>query len=346
MSNFWLHTPKPLIGLSPMDGITDFPMREIQAEIAKPDVIYTEFVSIEGFLRKPEKFLPTLKFSEKQRPVVAQLFGSDPRSFAEVLTQVVKLGFDGIDINMGCPSKNVLEQGGGGALIGHHPQVEKIITSSLGVLKNIIPLSIKTRIMETEKNTLNWVKFLSSFPVSTVCIHGRPLKQLHSGPVGWDQLEKCAQFLKNSKIVFLGNGGIKNRNEGIETSRKYHLDGVLIGKAAIGNPWVFQKNTPPVIASPTEGGTKQSPQLSYHPEHIRFTQYKLHEGSFEKKNIFSTLLHHSQLVYDFYGEKNFNIIRKYLSAYCKNFPGSKTLRLKLLLSKNPQEIDNILKSFK
>lgn len=312
--NFWSSLLKPIVGLSPMDGITDFPMREIQVKIAKPSVIYTEFVSAEGLIRKEKVFLPKLKFSSQEKPIVAQIFGFSEESFFNAVKIIAKLNFDGIDINMGCPAKNILEQGGGAALIGKNNQVQKIILSVFKALKSIdkvIPISIKTRIADTEEETEKWLKFLSLLPISAICVHARTRKQSHSGETDFKKLLKYSHYFRQKKIVFLGNGGIKNRKMAIDYSLKYNLDGALIGQAAIGNPWVFKDKYP-----------------------------------IEKKELFEIMTQHTITTENFYGPNRFVNVKKHLAAYCKNFPGCKKLRGQLMMAESLLETLDVLRTEK
>lgn len=314
MSNFWEQLKKPIIGLSPMDGVTDFPMREITAYIAKPAVMFTEFLSCEGFCKKPEKFQHILKFSPKQRPIVVQLFGANPADFSQALAEIIPLGFDGVDLNMGCPDRAVVKKGGGAAMIGNFNLSEQIIQaclSSLQKAKKIIPLSVKTRIESDEKKSLAWFSFLSRFPLSAITIHGRTINQKVAREVNWKAISQAATILYQNKILTLGNGGIKSVNEASEKCKEHHLDGILIGQAALGNPWVFKKDYQPT-----------------------------------KEEILNTILKHARLAWNFYGEKNFNIFRKHLGWYPRNFPGSKELRVKLLQTTNLQQVEEILLRWK
>lgn len=233
--NFWKKLTKPIIGLAPMDGVTDYTMREIYSEIAKPDVIFTEFVSAEGIVRESEKLLRSLKFSDKERPIVAQLFGEDPDSFKKAVKIIKDLEFDGVDINMGCPARKVMLRKAGGALIENYDLSEKIILACLGAAQNF-SVSVKTRISEER-----WYRFLSKFDLSAVTIHGRYLKQGNTGEVNWEEINRAGKILKEKNIVVLGNGGVLNKNDGILKCKEYDLDGVLIGKAALGNPWIFSE---------------------------------------------------------------------------------------------------------
>lgn len=310
MSNFWKTIKKPIIGLAPMDGVTDYPMRQIQCSIAKPDVLYTEFVSAEGFIQNPEHFIKTLTFAENEMPIVAQIFGYTPEAFYETVLQVGILGFDGIDINMGCPSRKVLGKGGGGALIGNYKLASELINSCLKALSEIkidIPLSVKTRIGIKEIVTNEWIAFLSDFPLAEVTVHGRLLKNCHSGPVLWDEIRDAAQILKSKNIICLGNGGIKSIEESRKICRDYALDGVLIGQAALGNPWTFRDNY-----TPTEEEIKE------------------------------IILKHAKLVEDFYEPKKFVTVLKHFSWYPRNFDNCKKLKIDLLKTRNLSEVKQVL----
>lgn len=234
--NFWKNLNIPIVGLAPMDGVTDFAMREIYSKVAKPDVIFTEFVSAEGLLREGKKLLESLKFTDKQRPIVAQLFGESPDAFKKAVKIIEYLGFDGVDINMGCPARKVLSNNAGGALIGNYDLAKEIILSCLK--STSIPVSVKTRIADKK-----WYMFLGNFNLAAVTIHGRFLKQGLTGEVNWEEIKLAAKILKE-KMIVLGNGGVLNRSDGILKSRKYYLDGVLIGQAALGNPWAFNGKIP------------------------------------------------------------------------------------------------------
>jgi len=311
---FWQKLKKPIIGLSPMDGVTDEPMRQIQVSVAKPDVLYTEFVSVEGFVRKREVFEKTLFFKENERPIVAQIFGYTPEAFYESILQIRKLEFDGIDLNMGCPAKNVLGKGGGGGLIGNFSLVEKIINKSSEAIKKSgkdIALSIKTRISKKEIITKEWFTFLSQFPIEEVTIHGRLLSQGHRGEVFWEEIQKAAEILHSKNIICLGNGGIKNLTEAKEKSEKFNLDGVLIGQAALGNPWLFKDN--------------------YHPA---------------KKEILKTIVNHAKKAEEFYPKNRFVTVLKHFGWYSKGFENCVKLKVELLQTRNLSEVKKVISHYK
>lgn len=307
----WKDLPIPIIGLTPMDGVTDFPMREIQSQIAKPSVMFTEFISVEGFSRVPDNFEKKLSYSDNQKPIIVQIFGHTPEDSAKSCKLLVKKGFGGIDINMGCPAKTVLQHGSGGALIGNYELADKIIKACLKVTKdNNIPLSVKTRIGKKEAITEEWIKFLSSFPIDCITVHGRLLKDVHSGENNWDEVAKGAKIAHSKGITYLGNGGIKSIEDAQKVSEEYDLDGVLIGQAAYGNPWIFSDKEPTV-------------------------EEKLY-----------TLIEHAKLAEEFYGEKGFVSVRKHLAWYCKGVKKSKKLRSELVMTSNHDEVKVLVEKFR
>lgn len=309
MENFWSKLPKPIIGLAPMDGVTDEPMRQIQVLVTQPDVLYTEFISAEGFLKKPTAFQEKLAFQENERPIVAQIFGQTPQAIAETAKALARLDFDGIDLNMGCPAKSIVCRGGGGALIGNYPLAQEILEKTLAVLKNYdIPLSVKTRIGKNKIITKEWITFLAGYPLAEITIHGRLLNQGLSGPVNWKEIQKAAEICHAKNIVVLGNGGIKSMAEAREKTKSYGTEGVLIGQAALGNPWVFKANYQPT-----------------------------------KDDILKIILEHAKLVAEFYPPKKFVTVKKHFSWYPKYFENSKKLKLELLKTKNFQEVEWVIK---
>jgi len=310
--NIWQKINKPAVGLSPMDGVTDYSFRQIQISIAKPDIMFTEFISAEGFIRQPKKFERNLFFKGNERPLIVQIFGYTPEAFYETILKISELDFDGIDINMGCPAKSVLEKGGGGALIENYQLSAEILEKSIKAIDKSgkkIPLSVKTRIGQKKIVTKSWVKFLSEYPLSEITIHGRLLKQGNNGPVNWEEVRKASDICHSKDIVCFGNGGIKSLSEAKELSNKYNLDGVLIGQAACGNPWFFKNKKP------------------------------------TKDQIIQTILDHAKLVSEFYEEKGFVTVLKHFSWYPKGFKNSKKLKIELLKTRSFSEVQRVIANF-
>ncbi len=343
--NFWKTLKKPIYGLAPMDGVTDEPFRRMVALFGKPDVIFTEFTSAEGIKHKADRVLDAFIYSEIERPVVAQLFGSDPEAFYLSAFVVCELGFDGLDINMGCPDKNVAKKGGGAALILNPKKAQEIILASkkgisdwfsgksikdiglsdeilskveyikdkfnIKAKKKKIPVSVKTRIGYDKVVTEKWIANLLEVEPSVISIHGRTLKQLYSGDASWDEIKK-AVFLRDAlkkETLILGNGDIKDLNQAKERVDKFGVDGVLIGRATFGNPWFFSGKTP------------------------------------TPKDRINAALKHLDIYYEVFGDFKFHNIKKHLAWYISGFSHSKELRMMLMQTKNKKEAETILKDF-
>lgn len=279
----FIHSQK-IVGLSPMDGITDEAFRLTQCEIAKPDLIFTEFVSAEGLAHSAVKLFDTLLFSKEERPIIGQLFGKDPDSFYLAAVILCHLGFDGIDINLGCPAKTVTQHGSGASLIDKPELASQIIKSvqkaisdfasskvtikdlklkekalkvidrnlkyssplvKEGLGEIVIPtISVKTRIGISTDTTDTWIPFLLSHHLDFLTLHGRTLKQGYSGLSDWDAIARAAKLAKKNNILIFGNGDVQSRAQALEYCQKYEVDGVLIGRGAMGNPWAFNDEKP------------------------------------------------------------------------------------------------------
>lgn len=308
MKNFWDKLEKPIVGLAPMDGVTDAPMRYITTKYGAPDVIITEFVSADGLVKAKDKskLLKMLEFDERQRPIVAQLFGSEPAMFYEASKMVVELGFDGIDINMGCPAKNVAQRGAGAGLIKTPELAGQVIASVKRGVKNKIPVSVKTRI-GYEKVDLKWIEFLSKQKIACLTVHGRTFKQGYAGKADWKALCEAAKIVKRSQMVFFGNGDVRNREDGERKCKKYGVDGVLIGRAAIGNPEIFKVK---VISN--------------------------------KEKRLKIAIEHAKKFEEIFPEAPFFAMRKHLATYATGFDGAKKVRIQLMKAESAADVEQAL----
>lgn len=324
---FWGELSQPIIGLSPMDGVTDAPMRYISKKYGQPDVIYTEFVSVEGLWRiekrgeMTHKIWNELRFDLSEKPIVAQLFGSDPDSFYNATKIVAKMGFDGIDINMGCPSPGLEKRGGGAGLMRDHGLAHGVIEAvrkGVSDMNMEIPVSVKTRIGSIGPDR-EWWKALAREELPVVAMHGRTFKQLYSGEADWEVLREASKIIKESGAMFLGNGDVKKilidnkvklTNERI-VDFGLDFDGVLIGRKAIGNPWVMRKD-------------------GYEPDITEKLKVVVEHAREFEKNL--------------PGNK-FEIMRKHLTWYAHGFEGAGGLRRKLVVSNSADEVMVIIDNF-
>ncbi len=327
MTNFL--TNLPIIGLAPMDGITDEAFRLLQVQTAKPDLIFTEFVSAEGISHGGIKLYDTLLFSSQERPIIGQLFGKNPESFYKSAVILSELGFDGIDINMGCPAKTVIQNGSGAALIDKPKLAVEIIQatkkgindwfsgkikitdlqlnkktidiiarnkkySNIENKKNKPTISVKTR-TGIDKSTIDsWIPILLAQDLDFLTIHGRTLKQGYAGTASWDDIKKVVFLAQNTKTKIFGNGDVESKSQALKFIKKYGVDGVLIGRSACGNPWCFKD----YIATPRER--------------------------------FSAMLIHAQLFGQVFPHRRFDSLRKNFLFYASGLSNAKQLRSKLV----------------
>jgi len=302
-----------------MDGVTDAAMRHSFATSrdGKPDVIFTEQISVEAVTQAFNEIADRLTYTKAERPVVVQLSGYNPSRYYPAAKEVIGLGFDGIDINLGCPVKAFNKKGGrrGAGLIGQYEIVGKIIHNVREAInesgKNV-PLSVKTRTGVRKPNTEEWINFLSKLPIDAITLHGRTFKQGYSGKADWKEIARGAQITHAQNKVFLGNGDVTSREEGNGLCRKHSTDGVLIGRAARGNPWAFSKDPAPMI---------------------RITAAERRGGCID------TLLTHARYFEKVRGKRPFLEFRKHIGWYLKGFPGAKSIRAGLIAVKTLKELE-------
>lgn len=346
--DFWnalQHSGNPIFGLSPMDGVTDAPFRKLICQTSKPDVIITEFVNVEGLARGAIKMLDDFLYDEVERPVIAQIYGIEIESFYQVALMACHLGFDGIDINMGCPAKKVEQRGAGAGLIQTPEHAKKIITTVQKAISDFatgktleeggvrpkiifeiqrrqnlfpymkgvpkkIPLSVKTRMGYDEIVAEHWMEHLSETGIKAITLHGRTLKQKYTGTANWDIIKKACAVVKreNPNIIFLGNGDITSREDALQKIKISETDGALVGRATFGNPWFFDASNPEIT-----------------------------ESMRKKKAI-----EHCALFETIFPARKFFIMRKHLGWYMKDFSGARELRGKLMLSNNTKEVAEMM----
>ena len=307
----------PVIGLAPMDGITDAPFRYITDVYGKPDIIYTEFVSVKGLIMGKPAIQRMLIRHKTDTFTVAQFFSCEPEYFYQAALVAMDKGFDGVDINMGCPEKSVFHRGAGAGLILQPKLAKEIILSvKKGVkdgkekysIERNITVSIKTRTGYREPQTKEWISNLLEAEPDVICIHARTFAQKYSGLADWDQIGIASEIAKNTKTKIFGNGDIKNREQALEKIKKYSIAGVLIGRAALGNPWIFKGIIPTT------------------------------------EERFKVLLEHCKKFVEFFPKSDFSIMRKHLAWYVKDFPHAAEVRNRLMQVKSIDDVKEIISS--
>src|SRR3989338_4689270 len=201
MIDFWTKLRKPFFALAPLEDVTDAAFRRLIARYGKPDVMFTEFTSADGLFfanqSGQEKLRAKLLFSDSERPIVAQLFTSSPERMKKAAEKVAELGFDGIDVNMGCPDKAVEKSGCGAALIKNTKLARELIRAAKDGAKGL-PISIKTRIGYNRDELDAWLPELLAAEPAAIIIHARTRKEMSKVPARWEVIAQAVDMAKGS----------------------------------------------------------------------------------------------------------------------------------------------------
>jgi nifR3 family TIM-barrel protein len=319
--SFWNTLTKPFFVLAPMADVTDAPFRRMIAKysaheredgtIGGPDVMWTEFVSADGLMRATpegkEKLMKDLLYSEEERPIVAQLFTSHPEHMEAAAALCRELGFDGIDINMGCPDRGIERQGCGSAMI-KHPESAKAVIEAAKRGAGELPVSVKTRLGYNQDQLEEWIPFLLACEPAALTIHARTRKEMSKVPARWERIARAVAIrdeMKSSTRI-IGNGDALSLQDAKAKAAATGADGVMLGRAIFGNPWLF------------------------HPEK------DLSNVSLQER--FAVLLEHTRLFEELLPHKNFAIMKKHYKAYVNGFDGAKELRTELMECASSEEM--------
>ncbi len=349
-NGFWSTLQLPIIGLSPMDGVTDQPYRHIQKKYGKPAVVYTEFTSVEGVCHGADRLLEDFLYDETQRPIIAQIYGTTPDYFRQTAILLCELGFDGIDINMGCPAKNVAHSGAGAALIktpklaqeiiravqtgvhqwqngvksGDCPDIRPLIWQEVQrrhallptqyQTPHTVPVSVKTRVGFDTPVVSEWISTLLETDISAIALHGRTLKQHYTGEAKWELIGQAAVLCRDAQTILLGNGDITSLSDAQEKIATYGVNGVLLGRATFGNPFVFLPHQEQTALEKAHRNAK-----------IAIEHAQLFEESYQHEERYSFLP-----------------MRKHLGWYVGGFPHASEVRVQLFAANSSSEVRDIL----
>ena len=363
--SIWKTLPLPIIGLSPMDGVTDSAFRHIVATHGHPDIVFTEFTSVGEICHSRKGGWGAFQYSQQERPILAQLYGKDPDLFYQAAHIVCEMGFDGLDINMGCPSKNVASSGSGAALIRtpelalhimeaaqkgiqdwaagqtlRNCKIRPIVIEKVRDMnaeqghqppplseRKAIPLSIKTRLGYDKIVIEEWSECLLQGKPKAISIHGRTLEQMYRGQADWEAIGLAAERLRGKGIVVLGNGDIGSLQEALDRITIYGVDGVLIGRAALGNPWVFREIA--ALREAWQSETTFSPKAENIDLSTRFRMVLEHAAYFEAHNP----------------KERFPRMRKHLGWYCSGFPHAAAMRNRMVRTSSTEDVAKVLRDY-
>ena len=302
----------PKFILAPMDDVTDSVFRQVIADCAPPDLFFTEFTNVDGLQSTGRlKLIHRLAFSDKEKPIIAQIWGLKPENFYKTTKELIKMGFAGVDINMGCPEKTVVKNGACSALMNNRDLAVEIIKATQKAASGKIPVSIKTRLGYNEFD-LSWHELLLSQNLDMITIHGRTKKQMSNVPNDWAAIGEIRKLRDKiaPKTLIIGNGDILNRAQGLELAKKYKLDGIMIGRGIFSDPYVFAKDSPWLTLSNQQ-------RVELYKKHI-----KLFRDTYKNN------------------ERSIRTLNKYCKIYINGFDGAKDIRDKLM---HAESIDRLLK---
>lgn len=370
--SFWKTLHTPAFVLAPMADVTDAAFRRVIAKYGKPDVMWSEFVSADGLARAPEegkkRLMQDLLYTEAERPIVAQLFSATPAHMEYAAALCAELGFDGVDINMGCPDRSVEKQGCGAAMIRNPENAVAVIEAAgRGVAKAgraDVPISVKTRLGYNQDELETWLPTLLSTDVAVITLHARTRKEMSKVPARWERVARGVEIrdeLGKDTLIF-GNGDVVSLADARAKAEESGADGVMLGRAIFGNPWLFADFAHTKCDCKVERPLHTSPETMQRAEKIiterRYENAIQSRDSAERseciagvlfcevcggryidpKQKLHVLVEHTRLFEELLPEKNFAIMKKHYKAYVNDFPGAKELRVELMEAQNAQEV--------
>jgi len=299
--------------MAPMEDITDMPFRSLCKQFGA-DLLITEFVSSEGLIREADKSTNKMKFGQDERPIGIQIFGDSVESMRKAAIIAESLQPDFIDLNFGCPVKKVVVRGGGAALLNDLPKMAAMTEAVVKAVK--IPVTAKTRLGwdDARQNIMEIAERLQDAGIQAISIHGRTRAQLYGGKADWTLIGKV-KCNPHIHIPVFGNGDITGAVVAKEMKDRYGVDGLMIGRAAVGNPWIFRE----CKAYLNKGELIPPPSLQERVEIIRI---------------------HLQRSIEYKGERNTLLeMRKFYSGYFRGIPDFKKYRMMLMTL---DEMDRVL----
>lgn len=303
---------KPFFILAPMDDVTDTVFRRLIAELAPPDLFFTEFANVEALQSIGRKAtLKRLLHTPAEKPLIAQIWGKNPINFYKTAKELVEMGFDGVDLNFGCPDKNVVRNGTCSAFIlpENRELALEIIQATREGLGGSLPLSVKTRLGFSDID-FTWHELLLKQKLNMLSIHGRTRKQMSKVPADWNQIAEIRKIRDkvSPTTLIVGNGDVLTRKQGLKLSKEHGLDGIMIGRGIFQDPFVFAEK------SPWPGFTKEQ-RIDLYRRHVQLFAETWQSG-----------------------ERKIHTLNKFCKIYIQGFGGAKELREKLMAANSTDEL--------
>jgi len=298
-----------------MDDVTDTVFRRVIKSTAAPDLFFTEFVNVDG-LQSPGRpnLMKKIQLTDEEHPIIAQLWGKNPDNFRKTAAELVEMGYDGIDLNMGCPAKPVVKDGCGSALINNRDLALEIIKATREGAAGRIPVTVKTRLGWNQVD-LSWHELLLQQNLDMLTIHGRTKKEMSAVPAHWDIIGQIREMRDRiaPNTLLIGNGDVENHEHGMKLAEELNLDGIMIGRGIFKDPYAFAE------ISPWNGKTREE-RIRLFAQHV-----KLFDETWQNVT-----------------PGRVAALNKFCKIYVSDFDGAKELREKLMNAKSAQELMALL----
>lgn len=318
MKSFWNKLPKPFFVLAPMEAVTDVVFRHVVTHAGRPDVYFSEFTNATGWFRAGDRAIGgRLIKTDDESPIVAQLWGGDPKAMEAMSQYVARLNYDGIDINMGCPDQSAIKGGGGADMIRNPDRASAIIAAAK---TSGLPVSVKTRLGYTYVDEWkSWLKFLLEQDIVALTIHLRTKKEMSKVGAHFELIPEIKALRDEvaPDTLLIINGDILDREQGMKLFKEHSIDGVMIGRGVFQNPFCFRDNLE------TEKCSDRKAKL------IKLLHYHLDQFD-----------HYQSLM-----GRPFETLKRFFKIYIRDFEGASDLRDKLMHTSSTDEVRSILKQF-
>jgi len=320
-NGFWDNLPDLFYGLAPMEDVTDVAFRQMFARHGRyeeggrmrgPDVMWTEFTSADGLVKGGwERLKHQLKYQDNERPIVAQLFSAHPGRMRQAAAICYQLGFDGVDINMCCPSETVVGNDCGAALV-RTPKLAQNLIKAAQEGAGGLPVSVKTRTGFDEHQIEKWIPTLLEADIAALSLHARTRKQMSKVPADWRLIKRTREIRDrmNKDTLIIGNGDVETLQDAKKRARETGVEGIMVGRGAFGNPWFFN------------------------PE--------INRDKLPVKKRLSVMVEHAKTFDTLLPDQHFAVMRKHFKAYTKGVPHANDLRSDLMQTEDSNEVEQVI----
>ncbi len=313
MQSIWNSLPKPFFVLAPLEGVTDTVFRRIVGSCARPDVFFTEFTSSDGFCSVGrDSVMENFRYTPEEQPLIAQIWGKNPEHMYETAVELSGMGFAGIDINMGCPDRTVMKNECGAAMI-NTPLVAGAVIAAVKRGAGTLPVSVKTRIGVKKIITDEWISFILDQNIAALTVHGRTAAEMSKVPAHWDEIARAVSIRDKKGLAtkIIGNGDVKDVQDGLAKVAAFGVDGVMIGRGIFNNLWCFDKSETPHLATTGE--------------------------------LFSVMEQHIKMFDAEWGNrKSYALLKKFFKIYITGFGGASEARQRFMETANASEALSLL----